>query len=469
MRSRRQDIELIEIFTTDDPLVDDLTPREKSAGRTLAIAAFVIATVVAVTVTWFGDDERSQEPATTTVLPTPTTERALLDPLDEATGHFLIEDPTLTPYSAEIFARPSEQEGFIAYTSAEREGPVVTIQFHPYVAFATRQATRSVVNGVELVSPLNHPTVYTAEVAIDDYLSATVWTSGLAAVDTAHLATDIAQSGGLTANMESDLQRSFGLVLAFRGREADDWIFGLVETSVRYLTDDGRVITLYSAPDSDQDFGKQGHRLFALQSLATDVEYSPDGRAYGHLIEGDDAIVLWVDDSGRLLSLVGPGDPADLVQFSRQARAATADEWRAMLRGRRPDYRVGAFAALATGVTPDGESWRAGIQLAERAGHTEFLWWWTVSGASDFSASTPASSAVGTRPHFDTLVVPGATFVFVSHPSVGGTVTVSTSTGATYVAELSQPVSSLPVNMAVVYVTEPGPVAVEIDGVPVTP
>ncbi|MBI4883286.1 MAG: hypothetical protein HY826_04445 [Actinobacteria bacterium] len=484
MRRGRQDIELIEVFAPDDPSSWGRSAgneAEESRGAdynrparwALVAAAAVGLLIVAAIVASIGDDEQAQQSTTSTTSPTsnesPTTVRALLDPATSSPSHFLIDDPSLTPYSADIVGRPSERDRFIAYTSAERAGPVVTIQFHahPYEAYGTLRATRSVVDGVELVSPLDHPTAYATEVAIDDRLSATLRTDGLAAVDVARLATDIAAAGSLTAEMEGFLGRSFGLGLAFQSLTANDWMFGLVESSVRYLADDGRVMTLYSAPDGGQNVGRQGHRLFALESLATDIAYSTDGRAYGRTVHGGDAVVLWVDDSGRLLSLIGPGDPADLVELSRHVRPATASEWTGMLYGLRPDYRLGDLAILATGVTDDGKTWRAGSTIAERVGSEELVWWWTVPGGADLAAYTSASAAIGTRPVVDTVVVPGATFIFVALPSADGTVTVHTSTGATYVPKLSQPFASSPVNMAVVYVIDPGPISVDIDGVPV--
>ncbi len=92
-----------------------------------------------------------------------------------------------------------------------------------------------------------------------------------------------------------------------------------------------------------------------------------------------------------------------------------------------------------------------------------------MPGLSNVTASTPTSFSVGMRPNVDTLVVPGATYVFVSRPSVGGTATVRSATGVEYVAELVHPFPQSTVFMAVVRIEEPGPVTVEIDGVKVQP
>ena len=133
-----------------------------------------------------------------------------------------------------------------------------------------------------------------------------------------------------------------------------------------------------------------------------------------------------------------------------------------MLYGLRPDYTLGEFATLAIGDA--SEAWRAGPQIAQRKGRTEFLWWWTVPGTDNVTASTAAADGVGAEPHFDTVVVPGATFVFVSQPDAGGTATVRAADGTEYVAELRQPFTQSPVYMAVVRIETPGPVTVNING-----
>jgi len=93
-----------------------------------------------------------------------------------------------------------------------------------------------------------------------------------------------------------------------------------------------------------------------------------------------------------------------------------------------------------------------------------------VPGRDNVTDSTPASGEVGTQPHFDTLVVPGATFVFVSQPNRGGNVTVRSAAGVEYAAKLTQPFpTQSDVHMAVVRIEEPGPISVEVDGVAVTP
>ncbi len=85
----------------------------------------------------------------------------------------------------------------------------------------------------------------------------------------------------------------------------------------------------------------------------------------------------------------------------------------------------------------------------------------------DFRVGDFATLATGTWPHFETLVVPGATFVFVSQPHSGGTITVRTAAGAEYSAELTQPFVQNAVYMTVVRIEEPGPVTVAIDDVAV--
>jgi len=487
VRRGHSNVELIEVFATDDvaawsdvpqehPRPTPPQPTERNSRRgVVVVGALVTIGFVAGAVALI--DENTSESAATTTLPvtTPTTMRALLDP--SVSTSYLLDDPSLTPYSADVVTPPTSGEQVRVWTDGTALGPIVVFELHRNTGgrFGIVGATREVVDGYELAQlntycPAARPAVsrpcklLISEVGIDDGWSVTVRATRLSEAEVIRITNNVlVVDGEITAN--SDLMEMLGLGLTFEAESLDDLIFGRVETAVRYLTDAGETAILRSA------IGDADRRLAGIRYLTLDAQQSFYGRTYGYLVETGEAIVAWEDD-GRLLSLVGPGDAGELATISQQVRRATDDEWSAMVYGLRPDYTLGDFATLATGRTSSAELWAAGPQIARRGGRTEFLYWWTVPGRSNVTDSTPSSGEVGKKPqaHFDTLVVPGATFVFVSQPNEGGNVTVRSAAGVEYAAKLTQPFpTQSDVFMAVVRIEEPGPISVEIDGVAVTP
>lgn len=435
-------------------------------GALVAIA-FVTGAVALI------DDNTSESAASTTLRATATTARAPLDP--SAPTHYLLDDPALTPYSADVVTPPASDEQVRIYTDGTAVGPIVIFELRTYIGerYGIVGATREVVDGYELARmnihcPSARPAVsrrcelLISEVTIDDEWSVTVRATRLSSAEVTRIASSVQVLDGALAE-NSDLMETLSLGLTFESDSLGDLIFGRVETAVRYLTADGEVATLRSA------VGNPDRRLAGIRYLTLDAQQSFYGRTHGYMVGTGEAFVAW-EEEGRLLSLVGPGEAGELAILSRQVRPATDDEWSAMVYGLRPDYTLGDFATLETGRTTSSELWAAGPQIAEREGRTEFLWWWTVPGRINVTDSAPASRGVGLFPHFDTLAVPGATFVFVSHPDRGGTVIVRTSDGVEHAAELTMPFpTQSKVYMAVVRVEEPGPVTVEMYGMEVTP
>ena len=461
-------IELIEVFSPDDvsPWPDERrlgdrssdVPSERQHSRRGVITAALVAAVAgAVGVIALNDDGKSETAPTTSIAAIATTVRSPLDPTSAA--HYLIDDPALTAYSADIVSPPPSGQQVQVWTDGTAIGPIVIIELHahPYEPYGIVGATRDVVDGVELVRPTARPATVISEVAVDDAHSITVTASHLRDTEVAQIVRDLTVFSGELVD-ESGVMEELGLGLTLEDESLDDLIFGRVESTVRYLTSDGDVVTLRSG------VGSAEHRLAGFRFLTTDRQPFLYGSSHGRLPNGD-FIVVW-EDEGRLLSLVGPVDPDELTRIRQGARPATNSEWAALLYGLRPDYTLGDFATLATGHASNTELWRAGPQITRRNGRTDFLWWWTVPGLDDVTDSTATSFAVGMRSHVDTLVVPGATYVFVSHPNSGGTITVRTSPGVEYVAELMQPFpTQSPVFMTVVRVEEPGPIVVDRDGI----
>ncbi|MEQ1873880.1 MAG: hypothetical protein ABL953_09145 [Ilumatobacteraceae bacterium] len=484
MRKQPGDVELIEVFAPDDAAAWSDIPAEESrpttpvtarrkSRRGVVVGGALVAVAFAASTVALIDDTKSDSAVTTTLAATPTTMRAPLDPT--APTHFLLDEPTLTPYSADIVTPPANTETVHVWTDGTATGPIVIIELHPYSRerYGIVGATRIEVDGYELAElkiycanaagPSDKRCeLLISERAIDQEWSVTVRATRSSRGVVSRIASSAQVIDGVLA-VDSDLMEMLGLGLTFAANSLDDLIFGRVETAVRYLTVGGEFVTLRSG------FANRPpeHWLAGIRYLVTDAQPSFYDRTYGYMMDTGEAFVAW-EEEGRFLSLVGPGDPGDLAILSRQVRPATDAEWSAMVYGLRPDFRVGEFATLARGETSTSEPWRAGVQLAERAGVVEFLWWWTVPGSDDFADSTPASDGVGTQPHLDTLVVPGATFVFVSQPGRTGTVTVRTTEGIEYTAELTAPFPTLTkAHIAVVRVEEPGPLSVEIDGVAV--
>lgn len=467
MRKPHGNVELIEVFAPDDAAlwadaappsvepIDSSTEQRPSHRGVVLVGLLVVG--IGVGAVALSDDDQSQTAPTTTVAVTPSTVRVPLDPTDL---HYVIQDSaierfTLTAYSADLVTPPPANEQVHVFTDGTAVGPIVRIELHahPFEGYGIVGATRDVVDGVELVRPITQPDTVISEVAIDGAWSATIRATRFSAAKVMQLINGLrVVDGQLTHDV--DLMGRLGLGLTFEANSFDSLIFGYVESEVRYLTAGGEIVTLRSA------LGEHNRRLAGFLYLVDGAQRALDGRAYGQLDNGD-GIVVW-EDEGILLSLVAPGDPDDLIALSQQVRAATRSEWSAMLYGLRPDYTLGEFATLAIGDA--SEAWRAGPQIAQRKGRTEFLWWWTVPGTDNVTASTAAADGVGAEPHFDTVVVPGATFVFVSQPDAGGTATVRAADGTEYVAELRQPFTQSPVYMAVVRIETPGPVTVNING-----
>lgn len=433
--------------------------------RGIAIAGLVSVVAVVVGTIAFSSESKSDTAATTTLPATTSTLRALLEPtIDEASAdHYLVDDPALRPYSADIVTPAAEGELFIAWGGQAPTDPFVTVQVHDtmYEPYGILGATRRLVDGVELISPIGQDATVIVEFAIDDARSATLQTNGVTDADILQILSTLAVltygDGGI--GFDSGLMTRLGLSMVFKGRSIEEWLFGTVESSVLYFLPDGTGVTLRSAPDAG---GPDG----LILSLANNVNSPYRNRVAGAVNLGGESIVVW-RTGGRRLSLVAAIDQTALVELSEKVRPATDMEWRGMVYGLRPDFRLGDFKTIGTGITADGEAWRAGPQITERRGRTEFLWWWTVPGRVDVTASAQASAVVPAQPNVDTLVVPGATFVFVSHPTAGGMVTVLTADGTGYRTGLEKPFEQSSVYIAVIRIEEPGPVTVAIDGVTV--
>ena len=477
MRKESGEVDLIEVFAPNDAaLWTDAAPgverpidhsTAQAPRRLVVVGALFAVIAVIVGAVALSDDDGSEATPSSTGAATPSTARPLLDP--SPSTHFLIDHEALMPYSADIVTPPGVGELVQVWTDGTAVGPLVVLELHPhaYEAYGVLNATRDVIDGVEVarshtycpsgISTSERCERLVSEVAIDDNWSVTARATHIKAADFATIVKDLRIVNGKLAD-ESAAMEALELGLTFEDESLDDLVFGRVEYAVRYLTGDGQIATLRSAE------GSADERLAGIRYLTTDAQMSFNGRTHGYLWTSDESVVVW-EEGGRLLSLTASMDGADLSVISRDVEGATTAEWTSMLYGLRPDYTLGDFKTLATsnGNGNGNEPWRAGPQIAHRGGRAEYLWWWTVPGFDDVTASIATSRAVGMRPTVDTLVVPGATFVFVSRPNLAGTATVRTATGAEYSAEMTQPFSDITVYMTVVRIAEPGPITVTLE------
>lgn len=478
MRKQPGDVELIEVFAPDDAAAWSDIPTEQSgptapapqrrSRRGVVVTGVLVVGAFAASAVALTDDTSSESAPTTAFAVTATTLRTPLDPT--APTHFLLDEPTLTPYSADIVTPPAISEQVHVWTDGTATGPIIIIELRPYSGerYGIVGATRIEVDGYELAElkiycanaagPSDKRCeLLISEVAIDDEWSVTVRATRSSRDAVSRIASSAQVIDGVLA-ADSHLMEMLGLGLTFAANSLNDLTFGRVETAVRYLTVGGEFVTLRSG------FANRSpeHWFAGIRYLVTDAQPSFYDRTYGYMMDTGEAFVAWEED-GRLLTMVGPGDPGDLAILSRQVRPATDAEWSAMVYGLRPDFRVGEFATLADGESSTSEPWQAGVQLAERASRLEYLWWWSVPGLDEVTASAPASLEVGVRPRFDTVVVSGATFVFVSQRGEGGIVTVRSARTVEVVAELMRPFEESEVWMTVVRIEEPGPFTVHIN------
>jgi hypothetical protein len=144
------------------------------------------------------------------------------------------------------------------------------------------------------------------------------------------------------------------------------------------------------------------------------------------------------------------------------------NEWRRLLYGLHPDFRIGDFAALAgggsTGAGGGAGPWQAGAQLAERGGHTLVLWWWTAPGNAGSSAAWLTGDSAS-LPRVDTVVVAGATYVFVAVAvdEPAQQVRVRTGDGSEVLVPLTQPFADAPVRTGALRTVVPGELSAWLD------
>lgn len=413
MRRRSSEIEIIEVLSPDDPLLDaEPLPRVESTApataparrRTLIAGAVVAVLAIGAWVVVGRDDEPSQAAVTTTTQP-----RRQLVPEPEVGDHFLLDSEVLQPYSADIVTAPPRRSIYRLWGADSAGQPWWSVEAAPGELgdHFFLDATRSVVDGVEIIHRTTTATLVTVRDFGDGWVGV-ITTSGMN--DTAHVAlvNGLRHEGDDIVDGAS-LAEVFGVELLASTATAAQWLYGEVTSQVRSLTDNGTIVTLRVGTGSIEQ--RRQALPFFSGGRAGYTMTTVDGRRS----DTGETIAIWADGD-RLLSLTA-ALPLHELHALRDAVAPVTDQaWAARMYGVTADYRLGEWHTLATG--PD---WFAGVQTARRAGRDVVLWWWSTDdgGVHSVEAPEPLGFATGSP---RSVVTPGATYVFVTSSTGGGLV-----------------------------------------------
>lgn len=452
-----QSVQHIEIVTPDDPSWWDDAPADAPLSnppprsdappgrhrRRIIGAVLVAVTAVAV--------------AAVAVLINDDDTRAETRPV----SHFVMDWPDLRKYSADIVTPLPAGARYTLFASGNPTDPWISLQTYRQVGDARPflDSWRREVANRTLITPRDERSLATVVVDLGGGWAADVRAFN---VDDRQLV-QFANSLSVTDEGAGDVTFDEGLLAANNlmstrsANWADELLYGNVTTEMRSETVDGTLVTLREA-ETDVDT-----RLATLGYFTTGRLESSDGYTAATLTPSGESIVIWASD-GRLLSLTGRVPTTELLSISRSVRLADAAEWRSLVYGLRPDYRLGDFAEAGSGRSADGLLWRSGIQLAARGGRTEFLWWWTLPGATA-SASTPTGIDLAARAGNETIVVGTSTFVFVWVPADSGATSaaVRAADGSIVTVQLRQLFVDVGVRLAATRIDVPGPVEISTD------
>jgi len=474
MRDRSGEMEIIEVLTPDDPVwgPDDgaatAAPpaRHRTRRRTALVTGLVIAAVAAAGLALFpdGDSDSASDAAAqaSTTLAAATTAPARLTPsaaAQPAVAHFVIDDPALRPYSADVVTAPPPDASFTLWASGDATTPWLMLQVaRDRPPFVFTDSSRRLAGGFELVSRRGQLSTTDVVIDIGGRWTASIRAFGIDDDALTRFASGLQLVDGLVV-VDDAVTEQLGLSVTHTDQWAAQLLYGTVTSEMRSLTAQGTTITLRAAP------GALDERRALLPFFTTGLVGGADRYTTGTLVATGEAIVIWATD-GHLLSLTGATTPHRLLSIARSVRRAGAREWQQLLYGLHPDYRLGEFAEVAragTG-TDDSGAWKAGLQLAQRDGRTEYLWWWTWPDAPDISSSISAGRDLAGALTIETIVVRGATYVFVAAPTASAPngAVVQAADGTATELRLSQPFPNVPVLVGVARIDTTGPVEVVI-------
>lgn len=458
MRDKRPPPQHIEVVTLDDaswgndsswdhvsadsPFTTPPSLRQPPRRRRRLIAAGLVAlalVAVATGVALSNDDDDVRPPA---AFP----------------GHFIIGAADLRPYSADLVTPLPTNARFTLFANGNPTNPWISLQTYrrrsdPVEAM---DSFRREVDGRNLITPRNERSMTTIVIDLGDGWAADVRAFNVEDRQLVRFVNSLTRVDGDVLFDESILV-AYSLMATRTASWAEELLYGTVTTEMRAMTSNGSMITLREA------VGDVDTRAATLPYFTTGLMDGSDGYTAGTLIANGDAIVTWATD-GRLLSLQGPVPTNELLAISRTVRVADETEWRELVYGLHPDYRLGEFAEAGSGTDIDGWHWSSGVQLAERGGRPEYLWWWTLPGTST-SASTPTGIDLAAGSGNETIIVGNSTYVFVWVPATSEATTalVRAANGGAVRLQLRTLFAEVPVLLAATRIDVPGPVEVSTD------
>jgi hypothetical protein len=382
-------------------------------------------------------------------------------PAESGAAHYVLNDSSLRPYSADVLVTPSDGRFFELWSVAGPDSPWVSVQAArgdlPDLAF--RNSTRHLVDGVEVIDSADDPTIATVLRQAEPGWWVEVRARGIADTYLVDFASQLSVVG------EGEVSDGDGLFTRLRMRQvatgatSDDVLYGELQGESEYLTPDGSTITLRVAAPTGASVAPDRLGYF-LGDLATD----PSGHVLGRLLGSNTSIVTWFARGARL-TLTGAIDKDLLDTYARQAEATGDVDWRGRVFGLRPSLELGSSSINGSGTGSDSATWEAGVQVAHRSDRTLYLWWWTVPGHPDRSSSMVVEDDLAAQTTVDQIVVLGATYVFVAMPSATQTahVTVQTPDGTEIAVPLTA-VRGTNVLAGVVRVDEVGAPRVDVGG-----
>jgi len=386
------------------------------------------------------------------------------EPTTNASSTYVLDSPLVTAYSAGI---PTPLDGRGQFHVWIDESGWLTAQSSPFAPLARElDAERRVVEGVELVSSLADPTSTSATVPLTDGWWLTVRGSGISDAELA------AVTGEFRFVEQFLVRRPLATGPAAGPPDGaytwgEEALFGKVHARSSYLTAEGEVVTLHVGvgPLSTQ------RRVFPVlvNDWSDDASPSPAGGLLltGTIAASGEQLVTWAEGD-LLVSLTGRVPLSTLLALTNSVRPAIGKEWRNQLDGLRPSYRLGQFATVAS-----TDEWRAGLQLAQRQGRPQYLWWWSTPGNPSSTASIAVRDDPALATVFDSVVVPGATYVFVTVPDGDGaavSTVLEARQGAVVVPlRLARPFPDLGFRIAVARFETPGAVSVWLAGEEIAP
>lgn len=458
MRDKRPPPQHIEVVTLDDaswgndsswdhdPVGSPFTttpslgppPRRRRrliAAGLVALALVAVATGVALS----NDDDDVRPPA---ALP----------------GHFIIGAADLRPYSADIVTPLPTNARFTLFANGNPTNPWISLQTYrrrsdPVEAM---DSFRREVDGRNLITPRNERSMTTIVIDLGDGWAADVRAFNVEDRQLVRFANSLKRVDGVEGDVlfDESILVAYSLMATQKANWAEELLYGTVTTEMSSVTPDGAAITLR------ESVGDVDTRPATLPYFTTGHVEGSDGYTAGTLLANGDAIVTW-SIAGRLLSLTGRVPTSELLAISRTVRVADDSEWRQLVYGLHPDYRVGQFAEAGSGTGDDGSRWSSGVQLAARGGRTEYLWWWTRPGSAT-SASTPTGTDLAADSGNQTVVVGNSTYVFVwvVADSDATVATVRAANGSIVTLQLRTLFADVPVRLATTRIDVPGPVEV---------